>query len=148
MELKDKIKLIRTSHSYTQLKFSEKLDMPMTSLRKYESGQREPSGKALLKIIETFPQHALWLTTGDVIPEGGQVAPGDETPKMSGAGVPEELLNTAFEKAITTSISLGWLTAKPEIQFSMLSDLMRHDFVEQGGKLIAQDADENESQTA
>jgi len=148
MNLNEKIKLIRKTHGSTQKVFSEILSMPISTLKKYESGDREPSGSALQKIANQFPNFALWLILDEIAPESGQVAPGDKTPKMSGDGVPEELLNTAFEKTITTSISLGWLTAKPEIQFSMLSDLMRHDFVEQGGKLIAQDADANESQTA
>ncbi|GIC79349.1 helix-turn-helix transcriptional regulator [Moritella sp. F3] len=148
MELKEKIKLIRNTHGYTQANFAKLTDIPFRSYQKYELGNTEVAMSAFLKISDKFPQYALWLTTGKVNLEAGQVAPGDEAPKMSGDGVPEELLNTAFEKTITTSISLGWLTAKPEIQFSMLSDLMRHDFVEQGGKLISQDADESENQTA
>ncbi len=148
MNLNEKIKLIRKTHGSTQKVFAEILSMPISTLKKYESGDREPSGSALQKIANQFPNFSLWLILNEVAPESGQVAPGDEAPKMSGDGVPAELLNAAFEKTITTSISLGWLTAKPEIQFSMLSDLMRHDFVEQGGKLILQDADENESQTA
>ncbi len=148
MKLNEKLKLIRTTHSHTQIKFSELIDIPRRTYQKYELGNAEMPTSAFLKISDRYPQYALWLVSDKVAPEIGQVAPSDDTPKMGFSGVPEELLNTAFEKTITTSISLGWLTAKPEIQFSMLSDLMRHDFVEQGGKLISQDADENESQIA
>ena len=145
MNLQEKIKLIRKSHNFTQAKFSDELSMPMTSLRKYESGEREPSGKALLKIAEKFPQYALWLTIGKTIPESGQIAPGDNAPQMGYAGVPAELLNSAFEKTITASIALGWLSAKPDIKFSMLADLLRHDFVAEGGKLIEPTADESKT---
>lgn len=145
MNLQEKIKLVRTSQAFTQAKFAEKIDIPLTSLRKYESGEREPSGKALLKIIDCFPQFALWITTEKTIPEGGQIAPGDKKPQMGDSGVPAELLNAAFERTMTASIALGWLTPKPDIQFSMLADLLRHDFVAEGGKLIEQAEDDREA---
>jgi len=148
MELREKIKLIRKVRNYTQVNFAKLIDIPFSTFKRYELGDSEVAISAFFKITKEFPEYALWLSSDEVAPESGQIAPGDEAPKMGGNGVPEKLLNAAFEKTITTSISLGWLTAKPEIQFSMLSDLMRHDFVEQGGKLIAQDADANESQTA
>jgi len=81
-------------------------------------------------------QYALWFTTNTIAPESGQIAPGDDAPKMSGNGVPVKLLNAAFEQTLTTSIELGWITPKEGVNFSMLSDLLRHDFVQQGGRLI------------
>ncbi|MFT5879583.1 MAG: transcriptional regulator with XRE-family HTH domain [Moritella sp.] len=147
MELKDKIKLIRKAHGYTQAKFAENLDIAFRTFQKYELGNVELSMKAFLKISEKYPQYALWLTTTKVAPEIGQIAPGDNAPQMGSAGVPAELLNSAFEKTITASIALGWLSAKPDIKFSMLADLLRHDFVAEGGKLIEQAADESESKT-
>jgi len=145
MTLQEKIKLVRTSQKLTQDNFSEIIGIPKTSLRKYETGEREPSGKALLKIIESYPQFALWITTGETIPEGGQVMPGETKIQMGYSGVPAELLDAAFERMLTASIALGWLTPKPEIQFSMLADLLRHDFVAEGGKLVEQSEDERDA---
>lgn len=148
MTLQEKIRLIRKSQNLTQAKFAEIIDIPMTSLRKYEKGEREPSGKALLKIIESFPQFALWMTTGETIPEGGQIMPGEIKIQMGYSGVPAELLNAAFEQTLTTSIELGWITPKEGVNFSMLSDLLRHDFVQQGGRLIESVEDDEENKVA
>lgn len=145
MELKEKIKTIRKTHGYTQKSFAKYLDIPAGSYQKYELGDVEVSMSAFLKITEHFSEYALWLTTTKVAPEIGQIAPGDNTPKMGYTGVPAELLNSAFEKTITASIALGWLSAKPDIKFSMLADLLRHDFVEMGGKLIEQEKDESKT---
>lgn len=145
MNLNEKIRLIRKTHNHTQKVFAEILSMPISTLKKYENGDREPSGSALLKITESYPQYALWLTTDKVIPEGGQIRPGDSRIQMGYSGVPAELLNSAFEKTITASIALGWLSAKPDIKFSMLADLLRHDFVAEGGKLIEQAEDESKA---
>lgn len=136
MLLSEKIKLIRDTHGYNRVEFAKILSMPKSSLEKYEVGERSPSGKALLKIIEVFPQYALWLTTDGELTISNQIAPGDKATQMGGNGVPAELLNAAFEQTLTTSIELGWVTPKEGVNFSMLSDLLRHDFVQQGGCLI------------
>ena len=136
MELKDKLKLIRTTHGVKQFEFAEYIDIPRRTYQKYESGDVEVSIKAFLNTTEKYPEYALWLSTSQVEPSVGQIAPGDNTPKMGENGVPVELLNAAFEKTLTTSIELGWVTPKEGVNFSMLSDLLRHDFVQQGGRLI------------
>ena len=64
------------------------------------------------------------------------------------AAVPVELLNAAFEQTLTTSIELGWVTPKEGVNFSMLADLLRHDFVQQGGRLIEPISDEAASSEA
>ena len=144
MQIGEKIKLIREVHGYNRVEFANILSMPKSSLEQYERETRSPSGKALLKITEHFPQYALWFTTNTLAPESGQIAPGDDIPKMCNNGVPAELLDAAFERMLTASIALGWLTPKPDIQFSMLADLLRHDFVAEGGKLIERSEDERD----
>jgi len=136
MKLSEKIKLIRETHGYNRVEFAQILSMPKSSLEKYEAEERSPSGKALLKIVEIYPQYALWLITDGSISGDSQIIPGENIPQMSGTGVPAELLNAAFEQTLTTSIELGWITPKEGVNFSMLSDLLRHDFVQQGGRLI------------
>lgn len=147
MELNEKIKLIRKKHKFTQAEFAEMLDIPPSTYKKNELGQREMSVSKLLKVIEKYPEYALWLTTEEVAPEAGQIAPGENGPKMGHSGVPAELLNSAFERTMDASISLGWLSPKEGIKFSMLADLFRHDFVEVGGVLIepVEGADESQA---
>jgi len=136
MELREKIKLIRNKHGIKQFEFAESIDIPRRTYQKYESGDVEVSIKAFLNTTSKYPEYALWLSTSQVEPSVGQIAPGDQTPKMGKDGVPAELLNAAFEQTLTTSIELGWITPKEGVNFSMLSDLLRHDFVQQGGRLI------------
>lgn len=140
-----KIKKIRKKQKYTQVGFAKELDIPFGSYQKYELEQYEVSAGALIKIVERFPEYTLWLMTGETALSSGQISPNDEKPKMEGAAVPAELLNAAFERMLTASIALGWLTPKPEIKFSMLADLLRHDFVAEGGKLIEQVEDERDA---
>lgn len=138
MELKIKIKLIRKKHGYTQVSFAKFLDIPYSSYQKYELGGNEISSSALFKIAEHFPQYTLWLMTEQARVDVIQASPSDDNVKMLENGVPAELLNAAFEQTLTTSIELGWITPKEGVNFSMLSDLLRHDFVQQGGRLIEQ----------
>jgi transcriptional regulator with XRE-family HTH domain len=148
MQLREKLKLIRNTHGIKQLEFAESIDIPRRTYQKYESGEVEVSIKAFLNTLEKYPEYALWLSISNVEPEVGQIAPGNNTPKMGKDGVPAELLNAAFEQTLTTSIELGWITPKEGVNFSMLSDLLRHDFVQQGGRLIEQAEDDEVKTTA
>jgi len=147
MDLKEKIKLIRKASGLTQPKISELVGIPLNSIRNYERGERGVSALFLLKICEIFPQYTLWLMTNEIAPEVGQISPEQDMPKMASAGVPEKLLNDSFFQTMNTAIALSWLTPKEGLEFSMLSDLHRHNFVEAGGVLIAQDSTQGESKT-
>jgi len=140
MVLREKLKLIRKKSNKTIPQFSEFVSIPMGTLSKYSSGERDVSGDAVLKIIDKFPQYALWLTLNEVAPEAGQVSPEDNAPQMGSTGVPKKLIDDAFDKTIETSVALGWLTPKDGIEFSMLADLHRHNFVEAGGVLLQQES--------
>lgn len=147
MDLKEKIKLIRKASGLTQPKISELVGIPLNSVRNYERGERGVSALFLLKICEIFPQYTLWLMTNEVAPEVGQISPEQEMPQMASVGVPEKLLDDAFEQTMSTAIALSWLTPKEGLEFSMLNDLHRHNFVEAGGILFAQDSAQDESKT-
>jgi len=147
MNIREKLKLIRIHSKKTIPQFSDFLSIPMGTLSKYSSGERDVSGDAVLKIIDKYPQYALWLTINEVAPEVGQISPDLEMPLMSGAGVPVAIIDDAFDKTIETSVVLGWLTPKEGIEFSMLSDLHRHNFVEAGGVLLPQDSTQEQSKT-
>lgn len=145
VDLKLKVKKIRKKLKFTQVSFAKFLDMSASSYQGYELGVSAIPSSMLINITEKFPEYTLWLMTGETNIAAGQISPDDEKPKMEGAAVPAELLNAAFERTMTASIALGWLTPKPDIQFSMLADLLRHDFVAEGGKLIEQVEDERDA---
>ena len=147
MDLKEKLKLIWKNSDKTQPKFGEFVSIPLSTMKKYLTGEREVSGDAVFKIIDKYPQYALWLTINEVAPEVGQISPELDMPKMGTTGVPEKLIDDAFEQTMNTAIALSWLTPKEGLEFSMLNDLHRHNFVEAGGILFAQDSAQVESKT-
>lgn len=145
MELKDKLKLIIKTSGLSYAKFSELTSIPLSTLKKYATGERDTSFGVFQKIIKVFPQYTLWIALDQVAPESGQISPELDAPKMSTTGVPESLINDAFEQTMNTAIALSWLTPKEGLEFSMLSDLHRHNFVEAGGILFAQDSTQDKS---
>lgn len=145
MVLREKLKLIRKASGQTQPNFAKSISVSLSTYKRYELGDSEMSITAFFNLTEKYPEYSLWLTSGETIPSAGQISPNDEKPVMEGAAVPAELLNAAFERTMTASIALGWLTPKPDIQFSMLADLLRHDFVAEGGKLIEQAENDREA---
>jgi transcriptional regulator with XRE-family HTH domain len=147
MEIAQKIKLIRTSEGLSQPKLSKLIDIPLNTIGNYETGSRKVSAEYLLKLSDKFSKYALWLMTDQVAPEVGQVSPEDNQPQMNCIGVPEKLLDDAFGQTMTTAIALSWLTPKEGIEFSMLSDLHRHNFVEAGGILFSQDSEQEENES-
>ena len=147
MNLKEKFNLIRKSTGLNQLKFGELVSMPLSSVKKYSTGELSVSGDAVLKLINQFPQYALWLTLNEVAPEVGQISPDAEMPQIMSMGVPVSLIDEAFDKTIETSVALGWLTPKEDIKMSMLADLHRHNFVEFGGVLLQQAPTQEQEQT-
>ncbi|EHL9107048.1 TPA: helix-turn-helix domain-containing protein [Escherichia coli] len=77
MKLSEKIKALREAEGLSQSKFSEIIELPLSTLKKYEGGNFEPGGTALLKITmhPTFQKYALWLMTDKTAPDAGQIAP-------------------------------------------------------------------------
>lgn len=77
MDFAAKFKLIRKAERLTQKEFCEVLGFSESTFRKYEAGFIEVGAPALLKISNhpRFKKYALWLITGDVAPESGQISP-------------------------------------------------------------------------
>lgn len=146
MDLKLKFKLIRKKEGFTQNNFAKFLSVPASSYQRYELGTSEVPSSVLFKITKLFPEYTMWLMNDDTGISAEQISPNDEKPKTKSAAIPAELLNAAFEQTLTTSIELGWVTPKEGVNFSMLSDLLRHDFVQQGGCLI-EPAENDEAKT-
>ncbi|MBK5413716.1 helix-turn-helix domain-containing protein [Pseudomonas sp. TH31] len=77
MDFAAKFKLIRKAERLTQKEFCAALGFSESTFRKYEAGFIEVGAPALLKIANhpRFKKYALWLVTGDVAPESGQISP-------------------------------------------------------------------------
>ncbi len=54
MEFKDRLKMLRKEHRYTQVKLGEMLNYGYTAIANYESGRNQPSIPDLKKIASIF----------------------------------------------------------------------------------------------
>lgn len=87
VEFKDKLKAIIKEERLSQREFSEITDISTSSLEKYLSGRQEPKTSTTIKIVSNvmFEKYTLWLMTGKVNPEAGQVCPAFSTQDMQDA---------------------------------------------------------------
>ncbi len=77
MSLGKRIKSIRMEEGLSQAELSQLTDIPIDSIKAYESERRSVNEGNLIKITchPQFFKYALWLTTGQTAPESGQVCP-------------------------------------------------------------------------
>ncbi|AZC72337.1 helix-turn-helix transcriptional regulator [Pseudomonas chlororaphis] len=77
MDLPAKMKAIRAKEGLTQSEFCEMLEISISSWKKYDAGITDMGLAPFLKVANhpRFKKYALWLVTGDVAPESGQVSP-------------------------------------------------------------------------
>lgn len=59
--MKNKLKKIRLTLSYTQEEFAKKLNCPLTTYRSYEYGSRNFSNEFIQSLINKFSVNANWL---------------------------------------------------------------------------------------
>jgi transcriptional regulator with XRE-family HTH domain len=71
------VKAIRLSEGLTQDEFCEMTGISVSTVKKYETGCIGPGVTTLMKITSNprFKKYVLWLMTGDVAPEIGQISP-------------------------------------------------------------------------
>ncbi|WP_424141273.1 helix-turn-helix domain-containing protein [Serratia marcescens] len=72
-----KLKSIRRAEGLTQKAFSDLVGVPLGSIKNYETGQTE-AGLKTIELVVNNPQlkkYTMWLMTGDVAPEIGQISP-------------------------------------------------------------------------
>lgn len=69
--------MIRKAERLTQKEFCNLVGLSESTFRKYEAGFTNVGTPALLKVTNhpRFTKYALWLVTGDVAPESGQISP-------------------------------------------------------------------------
>lgn len=72
-----KLKAIRRAEGLTQKSFSEQAGIPLGTIKNYETGQVEAGLKVIELVVNNpqFKKYTMWLMTGDVAPEIGQISP-------------------------------------------------------------------------
>lgn len=73
----EKIDRIRAAERLTLAEFSEKIGVSANTLNTMKSRGSSPRFDVIEKILNTWPQYALWLTTGEIDISSGQIAPGN-----------------------------------------------------------------------
>ena len=86
MEFGKRIKSIIKEERYSQRDFAALIDIPLGTLESYLSERAEVSGKVLGKIAnhDQFKKYTLWLMTGEIRPDAGQVCPAFSTQEQCG----------------------------------------------------------------
>lgn len=92
MGIGKKIKAVIKEERYSQREFAEMVGLPMRSLENYIAEINDPTYSVLMKIVnhEKFKKYTLWLMTGDVNPDAGQVCPAFSTQEKCGITSGEE----------------------------------------------------------
>lgn len=78
MTIGQKLREIRESEGLTREELSEIVSIPVGTMKRYETGRIDNVGsETLIKITQhpRFEKYALWLMTGNVAPESGQISP-------------------------------------------------------------------------
>ncbi|HBL7241544.1 TPA: helix-turn-helix transcriptional regulator [Serratia liquefaciens] len=73
----EKLKAIRKSEGMTQSDFALAAGIGLGTIKNYETGQKGVGAAILDKVVNhpQFKKYTLWLMTGDVAPEIGQISP-------------------------------------------------------------------------
>ena len=111
-------------------------------LESYQSSKKDPNslrGKTVKEVIDILKQpisfthlmsgHLDYTVEIDEYREAYDIT-------TSPTGTPQGTLVEAFERTITTCISLGWLTPREGVNFEMLSDVFLADFEAVGGQVL------------
>lgn len=77
MEFAQKLKAMRTREGMTQSEFCKEVELSLSTYKKWEASLFEMGYGSLTKVTShpRFKKYTLWLMTGDVAPECGQVSP-------------------------------------------------------------------------
>ncbi|CRL46138.1 Helix-turn-helix [Sodalis glossinidius str. 'morsitans'] len=72
-----KLKVIRQAEGMTQSEFAEALGIGLGTIKNYESGVKGVGALILDKVTNhpRFTKYTLWLMTGSIAPESGQIDP-------------------------------------------------------------------------
>lgn len=73
----EKLKAIRKAEGMTQRDFATVLGIGLGTIKNYETGQKGVGAPILDKVANhpQFTKYTLWLMTGSIAPESGQISP-------------------------------------------------------------------------
>ncbi|MGE4802423.1 helix-turn-helix domain-containing protein [Yersinia hibernica] len=73
----EKLKLIRKAEGLTQVAFAKELGLGLSTVRNYESGQREVGLSIVDKVINhpRFEKYMMWLMSNKTSEAAGQISP-------------------------------------------------------------------------
>lgn len=73
----EKLKSIRKAEGMTQSDFAETLGIGLSTIKNYETGLKGVGATILDKVANhpQFTKYTLWLMTGSIAPESGQISP-------------------------------------------------------------------------
>lgn len=92
MSLGKRLKAIIKEERMSQRGFSEEIGFSLTAIEQYISDKRTPSGELFIAMgtHKVFKKYTIWLLTGDVDPNSGQVSPDFSTQEQCGLTVANE----------------------------------------------------------
>lgn len=96
-----KFRQIRDFLGLSRSEMGDRLDVPGRSLEGVELGRRTPGTDFLLRVVEQWPQYALWLLTDQTIPQYGQVEPTTNPKPVSELWI-TEIADARFLEAMET----------------------------------------------
>ena len=110
MEIKDRIKEIRSKFNLTQQEFAERLGIKRNTIATYETGKSNPSDSAVVLICKEFNVNENWFRTG----EGEMFNP-------ESTDILDQLAAEYGLSDIASAMIKCFINLKPEIQNEMFS---------------------------
>ncbi|AVY99417.1 transcriptional regulator [Lelliottia sp. WB101] len=76
-ELAEKMKAIREAEGLSQSKFSEITGISISTIKKYETGVKDPGSRTLLKVTThpEYKKYTMWLMSDETNEAAGQISP-------------------------------------------------------------------------
>ena len=73
--MKDRIRKLRESLGFDRTMFEAETGIKAKTWANVENGLQKANEEHIKAIIEKWPKFAYWLTTGQTLPEAGQISP-------------------------------------------------------------------------
>lgn len=110
MEIKDRLKEIRSNYNLTQQEFADRLGIKRNTIATYETGKSNPSDSAIVLICREFNVNEEWLRTGI----------GKKYKEFSG-NIINQLAAEYSLSDIATAMIRCFIDLKPEVQNEMFN---------------------------
>ncbi|MUK93727.1 helix-turn-helix domain-containing protein [Aliivibrio fischeri] len=92
VSLGKRLKAVIKEEGLSQRAFAERMNLSVTAIEHYIAERRTPSGELFIEMgkSERFRKYTMWLLTGSVEPNSGQVCPAFSTQEKCGLTAGEE----------------------------------------------------------